>query len=571
MAIVSEGDLMKETEGNPQPYGAVIKETGVNFAVAVSGCSKCELLLYKKGTAVPDQIYKMKQSPLHGDVFYLALTGIDVNAFEYNYQADGKVFTDPYAKQIAGRDIWGEKKAAHEIRGVIPNQKFDWDGDMPLNIPCHDVIGYSLHVRGYTKHPSSKVKHKGTFRGLIEKLPYLTELGINQIQCMPVYEFEEAVKPCNYWGYGSAYFFTPKASYAAGKDALSELKELVKAFHLAGIEVVLDMPFIDETPKAMVFECLQYYRAEYHVDGFILNPFTIPVDIIKQDSLLAGVKIMEKREGFQNVMRRFLKGDEDMVSEVIYWLRKHSEKDGAFNYITNHAGFTLCDLVSYDGKHNEANDEQNQDGPDYNYSWNCGEEGPTRKKAIKELRQKQMRNAFFLLLSAQGTPCILAGDEFANSQKGNNNVYCQDNQTGWIDWNKYNKEQELYHFAKELISFRKSHPLIHPAHELLGLDKTCSGVPDVSYHGESAWRAPQEISSRYLGVYYSAGKTEEACFVAYNMHWLEHSLALPALKKDKKWYQVMSSGEGVFVKPVLLKNQKAVILKERTTAIFIGR
>jgi len=565
--------VMKQTKGRPLPFGAAMIERKVNFSVARSDCSNCELLLYKSGSAAPDKVFTMKRSPLSGDVFFLALSGDDAVSYEYNFRADGEVFTDPYAKRIIGKETWGQKNksGAHGIRAGIPDRNFEWDDDRPLKIPYHDVVAYSLHVRGFTMHPAARVKDKGTFKGLMEKIPYLTELGINQIQCMPVYEFEENGTYCNYWGYGPAYCFTPKSSYSVAGDSVTELKEMIKAFHTAGIEVVLDLPFTAETSKITIGECLRYYRTEYHVDGFILNPYTVPVDIIKQDPLLAGTKIMEKREEFQNVMRRFLKGDEDMIAEVITWLRNHSAKEGIFNYITNQTGFTLWDLVSYDGKHNEANGEYNQDGPHYNYSWNCGEEGPSRKRKVNALRRKQMRNAFFLLLTAQGTPCILAGDEFANSQKGNNNVYCQDNEVGWVDWSKYKKEQALHDYAADLIAFRKSHPLIHREDELLGLDKTSSGVPDVSYHGESAWQIPQETASRHLGVYYSASEGEEACFLAYNMHWLDHSLALPALKKDKQWYQVMATEEGVFKQALLLKDQKAVLMKARSTAIFIGK
>ena len=564
---------MKFTEGFPLPLGASVKSGKVNFAVARSGVSACELLLYKKGTERPEHIFSLKRSPLYGDVFFLALTGIDISQYEYNYRAAGEVFVDPYVKRIAGKENWGEKRCVedHHIRGSVVEQDFDWENDLPLDLPYHDAIGYSLHIRGFTKHPASKVTHKGTFRGLIEKIPYLIELGINQIHCMPIYEFEETGTYCNYWGYGPAYYFAPKSSYSAGGDAATELKEMIKACHTAGIEVVLDMPFTDQTPKVMVGECLRYYRTEYHVDGFILNPYDVPADLVKQDPLLAGTKIMEKREDFQNVMRRFLKGDEDMITAVIHWLRNYSAAEGVFNYLTNHTGFTLFDLVSYESKHNEANGEHNQDGPNYNYSWNCGEEGPSRKKTVTSLRRKQMRNGLFLLLTAQGTPCILAGDEFANTQKGNNNVYCQDNEIGWVDWSRYKKNQELYNYVKAIIAFRKAHPLIHWESELLGMDKTSSGVPDVSYHGRNAWQIPQEITSRQLGVYYSARENQEDCFLAYNMHWLEHSLALPALKKGKRWYQVMSTDEGIFDQPVLLKDQKTVLMEARETAIFIGK
>ena len=565
---------MKFKKGQTLPFGIKVEDGGVNFSYPYAGGETCTLLLYNHGEANPFKKYEMYRDTLSGTVCFGYLEGVPADSLEYNFEVAGKVIVDPYARAIAGKEEWGNEKNSqkHEVRARIIADDFDWEGDKPLNLAYHEIIAYSLHVRGFTMQASSKVRHKGTFNGLIEKLPYLIDLGINQIQCMPVYEFEECGTYKNYWGYGPAFYFAPKASYAASADAVQECKQLVKACHQAGIEVVLDMPFAEGTPQPLMEECLRYYRTEYHIDGFILNPYIARMEVIKSDPLLAGVKVMRKREEFQNIMRRFLKGDEGMVKEVMFWLKNHSEKDGAFNYITNHTGFTLYDLVSYDGKHNEANGEYNQDGPAYNYSWNCGAEGPTKKRNVIALRRKQMCNAFFLLLSAQGTPCILAGDEFANSQKGNNNAYCQDNEIGWIDWGKLKKETELRKYVKELIAFRKTHPVIHPEKELLGMDKTSSGIPDISYHGENAWQVPEEISSRQLGIYYSGSQVqEEACFVAYNMHWVEHHFALPALKKERKWYQVMSSEEGVYTTAELLKDQKTVELPERSTAIFIGR
>lgn len=508
-----------------------------------------------------------------GEVRYLALEGIEASKYEYNYRIDGQVMIDPYVKAIAGREVWGKERdiQKHEVRGVLYDEEYDWENDVPLCLPYHSVIAYSLHVRGFTKHTSSKVKNKGTFQGVIEKLPYLTDLGINQIHCMPVYDFEECRRYRNYWGYGPAYWFAPKGSYAASKDAVRELKDMVKACHKAGIEVALEMPFDKDISKQMMEECLRYYMIEYHIDGFILNPQIAPMDAIYADPVLKKTKIMVHRMDFQTIMRRFLKGDEGMVEGVMYWLRHTSGQEGIFNYITGQNGFTMCDLVSYDRKHNEANGENNQDGPEYNYSWNCGAEGATRKRAVTRLRENQMKNAFFLLLLAQGTPCILAGDEFANTQKGNNNVYCQDNPTGWIDWQKLGQKGGLHDFVRKLIAVRKRYPVFWPGEEMRGIDQVSCGVPDVSYHGESAWRVPSEVFSRQLGVYYSsAALSGEDCFVAYNMHWIAHSFALPALPKGKKWYKIASTEEGILDKEELLEEQRIVVLKERTIMVIAG-
>lgn len=566
---------MREVQGQPLPLGINISGDHVNFSVAVPEGERCWLLLYRAGEEEPKERYEMTEAI--GEVRFLALEGMDPADYEYNYMIGGEVTVDPYARGLAGRDIWGKERdiQKHEVRGVLKNGRYDWEGDEPLKLPFHSIVAYSLHVRGFTKHTSSGVEKKGTFSGVVEKLPYLKDLGINQIQCMPVYEFEECGRFRNYWGYGQAYYFAPKSAYAASGDGERELKDMVKACHKEGIEVVLEMPFTGDTSKQLMEECLRYYCLEYHIDGFLLNPYVAPMDAIHADPILKHTKILVHDTGFQTVMRRFLKGDEGMVRDVMYWLRHQSETKEILNMITGQTGFTLRDLVSYDGKHNEANGEQNQDGPDYNYSWNCGAEGPSRKKAVTELRKNQTRNAFFLLLLAQGTPCILAGDEFGNTQKGNNNVYCQDNPVGWLDWSGLEKHPELHDFVKELIAFRKKHPVFWPEKEMTGMTYSKKGVPDVSYHGENAWRVPLEVSSRQLGVYYSGadqtGENDEDCFVAYNMHWLEHTFALPALPKGKKWYRIASTQEGILDKAEPLDDQKFAEVKERTIMIFSGR
>ena len=562
---------MKEIQGRPLPLGTTMIGNTVNFSVAVPQEKECQLLLYRVGRKKPCAIYEMNKEI--GEVRYLALKDIEVTEYEYNYRIDGQIVVDPYVKMIAGRENWGRKRDInkHEVRGVLYNEPYDWEGDMPLCLPYCSVIAYSLHVRGFTKHTSSKVENRGTFRGVIEKIPYLKDLGINQIQCMPVYDFEECQRYRNYWGYGSAYWFAPKGSYAASKDAVKELRDMVKTCHKAGIEVVLEMPFNGDISKQTMEECLRYYMIEFHIDGFILNPQVAPMAAIYADPILKKTKILVHRIDFQTVMRRFLKGDEGMVTGVMYWLRRNSENDGTLNCITGQNGFTLFDLVSYDRKHNEENGENNQDGPEYNYSWNCGAEGPTRKKAVVRLRNNQMKNAFFLLLLAQGTPCILSGDEFGNTQKGNNNVYCQDNPTAWIDWQRLEQSIELHDFVKKLIEIRKKYRVFCPKEEMLGIDQVSCGVPDVSYHGENAWRVPSEVYSRQLGVYYSgAAVGGEDCFVAYNMHWIPHSFALPALAKGKQWYKIASTEEGILEAPELLKDQRMVVLKERTIMVIVG-
>lgn len=563
---------MKKIQGQPLPLGVTVTEDQMNFSVVVSGEKKCRLLLYREKEGGPCITYDMEESL--GDVRYLALTDLDGTEYEYNYEIDGEVVVDPYAKALAGHLGWGEDRDVrqHEIRGAVYREEYDWDGDRPLRLPFHEVVAYSLHVRGFTKDPYSKVHAKGTFEGVIEKLPYLKDLGINQIHCLPVYEFEECGLRRNYWGYGHGYYFAPKSAYAACGDGVRALKDMVRMCHKEGIEVVLEMPFELSVPALTVVECLRYYLMEYHIDGFILNPCADATKAAFQDPVLKHTKLLVHRIDFQSVMRRFLKGDEGMVNGVIYWLKHLSGEEGAFNCIASHNGFTLNDLVSYDGKHNEANGENNQDGPDYNYSWNCGAEGPSRKKAVQDLRRRQIRNALFLVLLSQGTPCILAGDEFGNSQKGNNNVYCQDNPVGWLNWRGLKSHTDQYEFVKGLIRLRREYGVFRPEREMCGADMISCGVPDVSYHGESAWRTPSEVSSRQLGVYYSGTALKEAaCFVIYNMHWLSHTFALPALSKGKSWYMLASTDDGILENPVCMEDKKALEVAPRTVVVLAGR
>ena len=565
---------MKKTKGRPQPFGAVVEGTGVNFALQVPSGKKCELLLYREGEKESERSFEMPEDEGIGEVRFVRIDGIDAEKYEYNYLIDGKVYVAPYVREISGKKIFGKRYQdnPHQVRGKLVSAEYDWEGDRRLHLPWNEVIAYSLHVRGFTRHTSSKVRHKGTYQGVIEKLPYLKDLGINQIQCMPIYEFDECAKTrINYWGYGPAYYFAPKEAYAAGGSAVRELKDRIKACHREGIEVVLEMPFAEGIPAQTALECLRSYMLEYHVDGFVVNPYFVPWDMLKNDPFLKDIKLMQKDDTFQNVMRRFLKGDENMVNDVIQALKHNSAADGKCNYITTHTGFTMWDLVSYDSKHNEANGEGNTDGPDYNYSWNCGAEGPSRKKTVTELRKSQVRNAFLLLLSAQGTPCLLSGDEFYNSQKGNNNVYCQDNETGWVDWTRLKTDDSLFCYVRAVIAFRKAHPCLHRAEELKGLDRTACGVPDVSYHGENAWQVRSEVSSRQLGVLYSgaeAGGVE--CYIAYNMHWLPHEYALPSPGKDKRWCLLSDAENRLPDEPLELPDQKRIKVAERSITVLVS-
>lgn len=569
MAVTGGTVDMKTAVGFPFPQGCTVEGQTVNFSVAVPEGQTCELIIYKKGARASAFSQEMPYSDVAGNLHFLSVVLEQPEDYEYCYKIGGKIVPDPYGKAFSGREHWSVSKGKEKrkLRTRIVTDTFDWEKSQFPHLKKEDVIAYSLHVRGFTKHSSSGVAHKGTFDGVTEKLPYLQKLGINQIHLMPVYEFDENQRHVNYWGYGKAYFFAPKASYAAG-DPVNEMKSLVRQMHLAGIEVILEMPFTEGTMFSLILDCLRYWVMQYHVDGFIVNPYICNPDELAKDPVLAKSKILKKEDGFQNVMRRFLKGDEGMIWDVICQLKNQDTQ--LYNYIASHNGFTLCDVVSYDGKHNEANGENNLDGPDYNYSWNCGAEGNSRKKAVNELRKNQIFNAFFLLLFAQGMPCILSGDEFMNTQKGNNNAYCQDNLISWLDWNQLSRQEELYTFVCRLIALRKAcmKQTAKKSEDTMGR----SGIPQISYHGEDAWQMPAGRASRQLGVFYHEECTEKDFYIAYNMHWLSHSFALPSLPKGMEWVCIAGTKEGVLdEKEAVPVKDKKVQLEERTIKVFVGR
>lgn len=569
MAVTGGTVDMKTAVGFPFPQGCTVEGQTANFSVAVPEGQTCELIIYKKGARASAFSQEMPYSDVTGNLHFLSVVLEQPEDYEYCYKIGGKIVPDPYGKAFSGREHWSVSKGKEKrkLRTRIVTDTFDWEKSQFPHLKKEDVIAYSLHVRGFTKHSSSGVAHKGTFDGVTEKLPYLQKLGINQIHLMPVYEFDENQRHVNYWGYGKAYFFAPKASYAAG-DPVNEMKSLVRQMHLAGIEVILEMPFTEGTTFSLILDCLRYWVMQYHVDGFIVNPYICNPDELAKDPVLAKSKILKKEDGFQNVMRRFLKGDDGMIRDVICQLKNQDTQ--LYNYIASHNGFTLCDVVSYDGKHNEANGENNLDGPDYNYSWNCGAEGNSRKKAVNELRKNQIFNAFFLLLFAQGMPCILSGDEFMNTQKGNNNAYCQDNLISWLDWNQLSRQEELYTFVCRLIALRKAcmKQIAKKSEDTMGR----SGIPQISYHGEDAWQMPAGRASRQLGVFYHEESTEKDFYIAYNMHWLSHSFALPSLPKGMEWVCIAGTKEGVLdEKEAVPVKDKKVQLEERTIKVFVGR
>ena len=579
--------------GTPYPMGVSLTSDGkVNFAAALHTKEECGVLLYLHTAGKPLHLPFTDKNRV-GNIYCMQLEGLADVQFQYNFYAGEDIITDPYAGVIYGNERWG-RQAEPRLRGGMCRHCYDWDNDVPLMTPLSDTVLYLIHPRGFTCHSSSGVQHRGTYAGITEKLPYLKELGITAVELMPSYEFlelekqerrersmdearnhymdlpEEKDEPprINYWGYKRGYYFAPKMSYSASDCPAEEFKDMVKNAHQNGIEVVMQFYFPADVKRAYILEVIKYWVFTFHVDGFHLLGMHMPTALLATEPMLGNTKLFYEdipcgeiydnndipvyknlavyNDDFMYAARHFLKSDEGSLQPMLDLWKKNPKQTGVINYITNYSGFTLADLVSFDRKHNEANGEENRDGETYNVSWNCGAEGKTRKKSILELRLKQMKNAMLLLLTAQGTPMIVSGDEFGFSHGGNNNPYCQDNAVSWLNWKLMETNREFFSFVKEAVAFRKKHPVLHRPDELTMMDYIACGYPDLSLHGEEAWKLNADGLSRqaglmYCGCYAKVDKknNDNFIYIAYNMHWEEHDFALPALPPDLKWAKVL--------------------------------
>jgi len=497
----------------------------------------------------------------------------------YTISKDDKRLNDLYMRDYEGDCEFGFPVEAEKVFYKVKDDTYEWEQDTCPNISYSDSIFYLMHVRGFTMHSSSKVKGKGTFRGVAEKADYLKDLGVTGIEMMPVCSLKatdlkpstygvapsKTAKKLNYWGYQECFYYCLNKNLSYSKDSSKEFKDMVKELHSKGLEVILQFYFPNEVKRIEIIDILTFWKQEYHVDGFHLKGDNIPKIMIAEDSALKDCKIIydflddyelgdlikENRfasytEDYMYDMRRFLKGDEGLTEICLRYMRGGQNKAANIRYFTNYSGFTLKDLVSYERKHNEDNGENNLDGNDYNLSWNCGAEGETRKTAITNLRTQQIKNALTLLFTTNAAPLIYMGDEFGNSQKGNNNPYCQDNEITRLNWNDSKKNQAIYDFAKKIISIRREYKCLHPNDGYRMMDTISCGYPDLSYHGEEAWKPDLYSYNRHVGLLYCRdyeGKKNSYLYLAINMHWEEHSFALPNMPKGLKWKEVISTGE----------------------------
>ena len=688
--------------GKPIPFGASIVSGGINFSVYSRHATSCELVLFNKGDKTPFAVIPFMDEFRIGNVFCMIVFDLNYETIEYGYRMDGPfnpkeghwfdksiILTDPYAKAIGGRDIWKGKldpKSIYTHRSRVAFYDFNWDGDRPLEIPMEELIIYEMHVRGFTKDPSSDVKHPGTYSAIREKIPHLKDLGINCVELMPIQAFDEyeneRTSPetgetlLNYWGYSTLGFFAPKAGYAAsGKYGMEidELKALIKDLHNNGIEVILDVvynhtaegnekgPYIsfrgldnkiyymltadghyynfsgcgntmncnNPIVRSMILDSLRYWVSEYHIDGFRFDlasilgrnqdgsPMPNPplLEALAYDPVLGRCKLIaeawdagglyqvgsfpswgrwaEWNGKFRDDVRKFIKGDECMVGAMVQRIQgspdmyrwKGIGTCSSINFITCHDGFTLYDLFTYNKKYNEANGEDNRDGCNDNFSWNCGFEGPTNDREILFIRKKLMKNAICILMASHGVPMMLAGDEIGKTQKGNNNAYCQDNELSWINWHDKEKNRDIYDFFKKMIAFRKAHPIMrrdtHFDHEAY-IDFGC-GYSEISWHGLKVNQPDWSYHSRTLAMLLcdkqggNGGVKKDYIYIAMNMHWVQHKFELPRLSEGREWYLFANTNLlppndiSEVGKEKKLRAQKAILIAPRTIVILIGR
>ena len=670
-------------------YGACVASNGVSFTINSHGATRCTLLLFKPQASKPYARIPFPDSYRIGDTYSMLVFDIKPDEFEYAFSFDGpyepakgllfneeNVLLDPYSRAVTGQRKWGEKPEGgkdFEYRARVVKSSFDWGDIKQLEQPFEDLVIYETHVRGYTKDKSSGVSAPGTFAGLKDKIPYLNDLGINAVELMPIFEFDEmesarvvdGVQLYNYWGYNTVSFFAPNTSYAFNEEHNhegDELKSLIKALKENGIEVILDVVFnhtaegnemgpcfsfkgIDNnvyymlTPDAhyynfsgcgnvmncnhpvvrsFIIDCLRHWAIEYRVDGFRFDlasilgrdqngaPMANPpiLESLAFDPVLGKMKLIaeawdagglyqvgsfpswnrwaEWNGRYRDDMRSFLKGDDGMAGNAItritgsrdlYSPESRGHK-ASVNFMTCHDGFTLYDLYSYNEKHNEKNGWNNTDGDNNGHSWNCGAEGETDDPNVNELRRRLIKNAFAALLCSRGPAMFFAGDEFCNTQFGNNNAYCQDNIISWLDWSRLEEFKEIHDFVRHMIQFRKEHPILRK----MTKPSSCQ-FPEISVHNGTPFNASTDYKTKLIGIMY-AGRNEEdteddIVFYCMNAYWEPLVMQLPVLPNGKHWHVDTNTnaeyfdGEDFTAKTELL-GVNTIRVPARTTIILVA-
>lgn len=526
-----------------------------------------KVVLYKKGKKKKLMELPFTNLPGTGDERDFSIERLSDKEFEYCLTEDGKPFEDAYARVVNGCEKWGKRG---RITYSVLERKYWLKNYKRLDIPMEECIMYKLHVRGFTKSKTSGVEHPGTFMGIIDKIPYFKELGVNTLLLMPAYEFNEVmIDKTNYWGYTDAHYFAPKAAYGTGEGNVSdEFKKMVDTLHENGIQVFMEFYFVPGTNPLFITRCLEFWSKEYLIDGIKVNLNVAHVNILKKDAKLTDVKIIgdnwnmindcpeendaEKRfsvddGGFMINARRFLKGENGQVEGIAKAMVAGPTDYGIINYLATHNTLSVNDMVTYDKKYNDDNGHNNTDGTDENYSWNCGVEGITKSKNIQKLRIKQIKNAYAMLLLCRTTPMIYAGDEMCHSTNGNNNPYCQDNAVSYINWKDIGKNKEIYEFVKTLIELRK-----------------VGNRVNWSLHGLEPWNFRCEDTDKFFAIMYKEeSQNSRNIYTAFNMNDKAETFYLPQTEKGKKWKVLLSTDL------VEIVENEAITLPAHTTAVVV--
>jgi glycogen operon protein len=700
------------TKGSPFPLGATPVTGGVNFAIYSKTAAEIFLLLFDTPDGPPTDVIRLQEHDKF--IWHAQVKGLKAGQL-YAYKARGeyrpefglrfnetKLLLDPYAKAVTGKFRntgnlllpYDAQPGAGELvadtrdntavvpKGiVIDDGAFDWQGVCSPRRGLEELVIYEVHVKGFTAHPSSGVRSPGTYRGFIEEIPYLTRLGVNAVELLPVHEyyvddFLIARGLTNYWGYNSIGFFAPESSYGSGSAPgcqVAEFKTLVRELHRAGIQVILDVVYnhtgegnemgpsmsfrgLDnvsyysltgppEAPRRyymnytgcgnslnfdspvvirLVMDSLRYWAETMQVDGFRFDLASVLgrcddgsfrssagfFEAVSQDPVLSRAILIaepwdigtyqvgnfpvdwsEWNGRFRDTVRRFAKSDAGQLGEMGWRLTGSADLYGddgrsaynSVNFVTCHDGFTLHDLVSYNGKHNEANGENNQDGSNDNNSWNCGAEGETGDPAIISLRKQLIKNHACYLLFACGTPMILGGDEFGRSQKGNNNAYCQDNEISWFDWDLTAKNAELVEFFRKAIAFTRRFPVLQSRKFRLGKDLDADGVPDLSWFapdlGQPAWSNANARTLCYQLDATEEGAASEAerLYFILNGDFQSQWVQLPPLAPSRAWYRAIDTslrpGEDFMDagQEIKLDPPDHYVVNARTTVVLLAR
>ena len=632
------------TPGQSAPLGATLVDGGVNFSVFSRNAASVELLFFdREDDSRPARSVLLDPATDRTYHYWHAFVSETQPGQIYGYRVQGrfdpisgmrfdgaKILLDPYGREVVvpknySREVGrrpGDNCARAMKSVVVDHSAYDWEGDSPLRHPAAKTIIYEMHVRGFTYHPSSGLADnlRGTYAGLIQKIPYLKQLGVTAVELMPVFQFDPQDCPpgkANYWGYGPVSFFAPHRAYSSRQHPagpIDEFRDMVKALHRAGIEIILDVVFNHTAEgdqdgptlslrgfdnsiyyllepdlsryanfsgtgntlnanhpivRRLVQDSLRYWVLDMHVDGFRFDLASIlsrapsgqvlpnPPILwdIESDPVLAGTKLIaeawdaaglyqvgnfvgdswkEWNGRFRDDVRSFFRGEGGSVTRLADRLvgspeiygHKEREAEQSVNFVTCHDGFTLNDLISYDQKHNEENGEGNRDGMNDNRSWNCGVEGPTDNPAVETLRERQAKNFLAVTVLSLGMPMLLMGDEVRRTQRGNNNAYCQDNETSWFDWNSVEKHAGLHRFVSLLLA-RRALRKIDGEQQRLTLNQLLRGAHK-AWHGTKLNQPDWSQQSHSLALSASVWSENLFFHLILNAYWEPLEFDLPS-------------------------------------------